>query len=142
MGFFSKLFKRKNKKRTKRTRPDIPYRSKAMLRLSKKSGMSVSDLMCHFDEDVMLEELMLLGLMLSEDGTYYYDNPSYVDAECSPHDCSGCQVQDSVCGDVYTPEPSYNHEPVRTAYDDSYSSSDSDYDSGGGSDDCGGCDCD
>lgn len=68
MGFWSKLFGQKKKVRRPPSRGSL-----AVQRLARRRGCSVYDLDLY--DDSIIEELLLLGLILSDDG--YIDDPSW-----------------------------------------------------------------
>lgn len=72
MGFFSWLFGTNKKKR-----PKISRDSRAVKRLARRRGVSVHALDLY--DDSIIEDLLLLGLILSDDGDYYYDDPHFIE---------------------------------------------------------------
>ena len=64
MGFWSNLFGRNKKPKISRTCAPVS-------RLAKKRGCSVYDL--DLDDSSIIEELLLLGLILDDNGNYYED---------------------------------------------------------------------
>jgi hypothetical protein len=73
MGFWSRLFGKKKKP----ARPAVDRHSKAVARLAQKRGCSIYAL--DLEDAGLLEELLFFGLMLSEDGDFYYDDPHWVE---------------------------------------------------------------
>jgi len=75
MGFWSNLFGKKQPAKKKVAWPS--RKSAAVARLARKRGCSVYDLDLY--DDSIIEELLLLGLILSDNGLYYEDDPNWVD---------------------------------------------------------------
>ena len=79
MGFWGDLFGGKKKKKQKKDRPFIPRGLKAVERLARRRGCSIYELDLY--DDGIFEELLLLGLALSDDGGYYVNDPEWTDSE-------------------------------------------------------------
>jgi hypothetical protein len=77
MGFWSNLFGKKKKQPVKERTAWPSRNSKAVARLARKRGCSIYDVDLY--DDGIIEELLLLGLILSDDGLFYEDDPNWVD---------------------------------------------------------------
>ena len=89
MGLWSWLFGTKKQEPVRRTRPTISRSSAAVRRLAARRGVSIWDLDLMYDESIF-EELLLLGLLLSDDGSCYVDDSNFVE-----EDISGSTVEDT-----------------------------------------------